>query len=82
MTPPRIGNNPIFFSLVRVVVSQQFSEAAASTIFKRLASITEITPDTLSSLDVAVFRSCSISFRKAEYNKDILELLNRGNKLI
>ena len=51
--PPRIGKNPIFFSLVRAIISQQLSEAAASTIFKRLSSITEITPDTLAALDVA-----------------------------
>ena len=59
---PRIGKNPIFFSLVRAIISQQLSEAAASTIFKRLSAITEITPDTLASLGVETFRSCGISF--------------------
>ncbi len=69
---------PIFFSLVRAIISQQLSEAAASTIFNRLSSITEITPDTLSSLDVAAFRSCGISFRKAEYIKGIAEAALAG----
>ena len=76
--PPRIGKNPIFFSLVRAIVSQQISEAAASAIFKRLSSITKITPDTLSALDVAAFRSCGISFRKAEYIKGIAEAALAG----
>lgn len=76
--PPRIGKNPIFFSLVRAVVSQQLSEAAASTIFKRLSSITDITPDTLAALEVATFRSCGISFRKADYIKGIAEAALAG----
>jgi DNA-3-methyladenine glycosylase II len=43
--PPQIGQNPVFFSLVRAVISQQLSEAAASTIFKRLCVVAEITPN-------------------------------------
>jgi DNA-3-methyladenine glycosylase II len=65
--PPRIGKNPIFFSLVRAVISQQLSEAAASTIFKRLSAIAAISPDTLSTLDVDTFRTCGISSQKARY---------------
>lgn len=65
--PPRIGKNPIFFSLVRAVISQQLSEAAASTIFKRLSAIAAITPEALSSLDVDTFRTCGISTPKARY---------------
>jgi len=76
--PPRIGKNPIFFSLVRAIVSQQLSEAAASTIFGRSSAITEISPDTLSVLDVAAFRSCGISFRKANYIKGIAEAASDG----
>ena len=40
--PPRIGENPIFFSLVRAIINQQLSETAASTIFRRLSALTEI----------------------------------------
>ncbi len=76
--PPRIGRNPIFFSLVRAVVSQQLSEAAASTIFKRLSDITEITPDALSHLDTEAFRACGISFRKADYIKGIAGVALQG----
>jgi 3-methyladenine DNA glycosylase/8-oxoguanine DNA glycosylase len=76
--PPRIGKNPIFFSLVRAVISQQLSEAAASTIFKRLSAIAAITPDALSCLDVEAFRTCGISSRKAGYIKGIAEAALKG----
>jgi len=76
--PPRIGKNPIFFSLVRAVISQQLSEAAASTIFKRLSAIAAITPETLSSLDVDTFRTCGISSQKARYIIGIAEAALSG----
>jgi DNA-3-methyladenine glycosylase II len=71
--PPRIGKNPIFFSLVRAVISQQLSETAASTIFKRLSAVSEISPSVLSVLDVDTFRTCGISSQKARYIKGIAE---------
>lgn len=76
--PPQIGKNPIFFSLVRAIISQQLSEAAASTIFKRLSAMTAITPETLSGLHIEVFRTCGISSRKAEYIKGIAEAALKG----
>ncbi|WP_191966132.1 DNA-3-methyladenine glycosylase family protein [Oryzomonas japonica] len=69
--PPRIGQNPVFFSLVRAVISQQLSEAAASTIFKRLCAIAEITPDALIALDLESIRKCGISSSKVGYIKGI-----------
>ncbi len=76
--PPRIGKNPVFFSLVRAVISQQLSEAAASTIFKRLSAIAAITPEALSSLDVDTFRTCGISTPKARYIIGIVEAALSG----
>lgn len=78
LDPPRIGKNPIFFSLVRAVISQQLSESAASTMFKRLKAITEIAPETLSDLSVESYRACGISTRKAEYIRGISEAELRG----
>ncbi len=69
--PPRIGKNPVFFSLVRAVISQQLSEAAASTIFKRLCAVAEITPDALTALDAEMIRGCGISSSKVGYIKSI-----------
>ena len=76
--PPRIGKNPVFFSLVRAVISQQLSEAAATSIFKRLSAIAAITPETLSSLDVDTFRTCGISTQKAHYIIGIAEAALSG----
>jgi len=71
--PPRIGENPIFFSLVRAVISQQLSEASASTIFKKLSVLSEITPIALIALDIDSFRGCGISSQKAKYIQGISE---------
>ena len=71
--PPRIGDNPIFFSLVRAIISQQLSEAAASTIFRRLSALTEITPNALLSLHLDTIRGCGISSQKAKYIQGICE---------
>lgn len=76
--PPSIGKNPIFFSLVRAIISQQLSEAAASTIFKRLSALSEISPVALASLDIESFRSCGISSQKAGYIKGISEAALAG----
>lgn len=76
--PPRIGQNPVFFSLVRAIISQQLSEAAASTIFKRLSAISEITPDALVVLDVEAFRGCGISSAKSGYIKSISQSAIEG----
>lgn len=75
---PQIGKNPIFFSLARAVISQQLSEAAASTIFKRLSALTEITPTALLSLDIDTIRSCGISSQKANYIQGICEAALSG----
>lgn len=69
--PPRIGHNPIFFSLIRAIISQQLSEAAAATIFKRLKNLVSIEPEPLLALDTEAIRSCGISGRKADYIKSI-----------
>lgn len=62
----RIVGKPIFTTLVRAVVSQQLSEAAASTILRRLQEMTPLTPDALLRLEPATFRKCGISSPKAE----------------
>ena len=64
--PVSIGNQSLFISLVRAVISQQLSESASEAIFSRLKSVAEITPEALMVLDVDFFRKCGISRRKAE----------------
>jgi DNA-3-methyladenine glycosylase II len=47
------------------------SEAAASTIFKRLSAIAEITPAALIALDADMIRGCGISSSKVGYINSI-----------
>jgi len=76
--PPRIGKNPVFFSLVRAVISQQLSETVASKIFKRLSTVSDISPNALLTLEVDTFRACGISTSKAGYIKGISEAALAG----
>jgi DNA-3-methyladenine glycosylase II len=77
--PPKIGKTPIFISLIRAVISQQLSDAAASTIFKRLKDQADIAPNTLIDLDIEAFRSCGISKAKTGYIKLIAEATLAGH---
>jgi len=65
--PPAFGGAPLFEALVRAVISQQLSKAAAATIFKRLAALTEIAPAPLLLLSPDEFRACGLSRPKAGY---------------
>lgn len=77
-TPVLIGMSPLFESLVGAVISQQLSESASATIYKRLKDISPITPESLSDLDAETFRSCGISKQKAVYIKSISEAALNG----
>lgn len=74
-----IGNQPLFRSLVRAVISQQLSEAAADSIFSRLKNAAEITPEALLALDCDSLRACGISKRKAESIFDISRAAHAGD---
>lgn len=76
--PPSIGRNPVFTSLVRAVISQQLSDAAASTIFNRLSALTDITPTALVGCETEAFRSCGISTAKAGYIRFISQAALEG----
>lgn len=65
--PPVIGRSPVFISLIRGIISQQISEAAASSIYKKLKALSDITPAALLELSPEIIRSCGISNAKAGY---------------
>ena len=65
--PPVIGRSPVFISLVRGIISQQISEAAAASIYKRLKALSEITPSAVLELSPETIRSCGISKPKTGY---------------
>lgn len=76
--PSNIGSRPIFLSLVRAVIGQQLSEAAASTIFKRLSVLADISPNGLSGLTEEAFRQCGISSPKQKYIRSICDAASEG----
>lgn len=77
--PPSLGETPIFISMVRAIISQQLSDAAASTIYKRLSNLSDITPTALQELDIERFRSCGISKAKADYIKSVSQAAAKGH---
>lgn len=69
--PIVMTKKPIYPALVKSIISQQLSKAAATTIFNRLKAITPITPSALHELGVTSYRACGISQQKAVYIKAI-----------
>ena len=76
--PPVIGRSPVFISLVRGIISQQISEAAASSIYKRLKALSDITPAALLELSPETIRSCGISNPKVGYIQSIAQSVLAG----
>ncbi len=61
-----------FAALVSSIISQQISRQAAETIRGRLYSLLEeVTPESISALDIDLIRGCGLSERKAGYLKGI-----------
>ena len=70
-----------FQSLVRAIVSQQISTAAAREVLRRLKELVAdegLTPDVLRKLDVESLRSVGLSRQKASYLRDLAEKSHDG----
>ena len=70
-----------FLTLVRSIVSQQISTAAARTIQQRLVDHLhphKITPDTMAQLDLQTLRTLGVSQQKATYLIDLTDRVQRG----
>ena len=70
-----------FLVLVRSIISQQISGAAANTIFQRLADglgTSQITSSHLLTLDADEFRSLGISRQKSGYLLDLADKVETG----
>lgn len=74
-----------FWMLVRSILSQQISTAAARTVRDRVVSLVEsrsgskrVTPESLLVLSIAELRSAGCSRRKAEYMLDLAEKVDNG----
>lgn len=69
----------LFEALVSSIVSQQISNKAAVTVWKRFIDlIGEIRPETIIAEDVNNIQKCGMSFRKASYIKNIAESVYSG----
>jgi len=67
-------NPDIFDSLIASIISQQISTKAAFTVKNRLKeSVGEITPETISKLDIKSIQLCGMTMRKAKYIKNITQ---------
>lgn len=72
------NSKPDFLALVKIIISQQLSSAAANTIFSRLhdkLGIGEISPSDLANLSDSEFRKAGISGGKTSYIKGVSKLL-------
>lgn len=75
-----------FWMLVRSILSQQISTAAARTVRDRVVSLVEdrsgskrVAPESLLALNVDELRSAGCSQRKAEYMLDLAEKVDNGD---
>ena len=68
-----------FIALVSSVVSQQISNKAAATVWNRLSTLLgDITPESISQVNVSEIKGCGMSERKATYIKGIAEAAITG----
>ncbi len=65
--PPLRRREDGFAALLRIMVSQQLSVAAAETIWRRLEAAGAAEPDALCALDDPALRACGLSAQKARY---------------
>ena len=67
-TPPMWGRSPGFATLVRIILEQQVSLAAAQTLYRRLVRhLGEVTPETVHACGVSGLRDFGLTRQKARY---------------
>ncbi len=77
--PPLWARRPGFAALVRIILEQQVSLAAARTMFERLhAAAGGVTADSVAALGVAGLRSLGFTGQKAGYCHGLAESLRSG----
>jgi DNA-3-methyladenine glycosylase II len=70
--PPLVCRPPGFQALLRIILDQQVSVAAADAMWGRLCGrIDPVTPDTLLTLDDDTLRACGFSRQKAGYARGL-----------
>ena len=76
--PPRIRPTG-YITLLRTIVGQQVSVAAANSVWNKLeAALGEVTPQTLLAADFDTLRGCGLSRQKQGYARSLSELVASG----
>jgi DNA-3-methyladenine glycosylase II len=76
--PPRI-RPPGYITLMRTIVGQQVSVAAATSVWNKLeATLGEVTPATVLAADFDTLRACGLSRQKQGYARSLSELVASG----
>jgi DNA-3-methyladenine glycosylase II len=76
--PPRIRPTG-YATLMRTIVGQQVSVAAASSVWNKLeATLGEVTPEAVLAADFDTLRACGLSRQKQGYARSLSELVAGG----
>lgn len=69
----------LFGSVVFIILGQQISGAAQTSLWNRLVELVgPVTPDRLADVNPAELKSCGISMRKAEYIAEFTRMVHSG----
>jgi len=80
--PPRIRDRG-YTTLLRTIVGQQVSVAAATSVWNKLeAHLGEITPENLLAADFDALRACGLSRQKQGYARSLSELVASGELVL
>ena len=76
--PPRIRPTG-YLTLMRTIVGQQVSVAAATSVWNKLeATLGEVTPETVLAADFETLRACGLSRQKQGYARSLSERVASG----
>jgi DNA-3-methyladenine glycosylase II len=77
--PPLWARRPGFATLVRIVLEQQVSLAAAKTMFERLqANVGQVSPETVCGTGLGGLRGLGVTGQKASYIVGLAEAIRDG----
>jgi len=80
--PPRVRPSG-YITLLRTIVGQQVSVAAANSVWAKLeAALGEITPEMLLAADFDTLRACGLSRQKQGYARSLSELVASGELVL
>jgi len=80
--PPRVRARG-YITLLRTIVGQQVSVAAANSVWNKLeTALGEITPEAVLAADFDTLRACGLSRQKQGYARSLSELVTSGEVML